>query len=88
MNRYALIGVYENGKVVVIKKGRRDGPDTFIREEIEYSRSYHHSPYKTILLISIGNAEDRSGSGLLMDFQEVDIHPPPTYTLRPAEKLH
>ena len=88
MNRYALIGVYDNGKVVVLKIGRRDGPDSFIRDEVEHQAGYRqHNPFKTILLISIGNAADESGARLLLDFQEVDIHPPPTYTLRPAEKL-
>ncbi|KKK48260.1 hypothetical protein LCGC14_3146920 [marine sediment metagenome] len=86
MNRYALIGVYANGEVVVVKIGRRSGPDSFIRDEIEHSASYQSSPYRTLLLISIGNAEDVSGARLLLDFQEVDIHPPPTYTLSPAEK--
>jgi len=86
MNRYALIGVYSNGEVEVIKIGRRDGPDTFIRDEIEHSSVYHSSPYKTILLISIGNAQDESGARLLLDFQEVDINPPPTYTLKSVEK--
>ena len=87
MNRYALIGVYDNGEVVVIKTGRKDGgPDSFIREEIEHSGSYQSHPYKTLLLISIGHAEDVPGARLFLDFQEVDIHPPPTYTLRAAEK--
>ncbi len=86
MNRYALIGVYQNGEVIVLKTGRRDGPDSFIREEIEHSANYRPSPYRTLLLISIGNAENASGARLLLDFQEVDIHPPPTYTLHPAEK--
>ncbi len=86
MNRYALMGVFQNGEIEVLKTGRREGPDTFIRDEIEHSSRYQHSPYKTILLISIGNAEDLSGARLLLDFQKVDIHPPPTYTLQPVEK--
>ena len=86
MKRYALIGIYSNGEVEVVKTGRRDGSDSFIRDEIEHSSIYHSNPYKTLLLISIGNAEDASGARLLLDFEEVDIHPPPTYTLKSAEK--
>ena len=86
MNRYALIGVYSNGEVEVIKTGRRPGADSFIRDEIEHSSIYHSSPYKTILLISIGNAEDVSGALLLLDFEKININPPPTYTLQSVEK--
>ena len=85
MKRYAIIGVYENGEVLVLKTGRGEGPDHLIREIIEHS-AYHANPYKTILLVGIGRADEESGARLNLSFDEVNIVPPPTYTLAPAER--
>lgn len=86
MQRYMIIGVYQNGEVLVLRTGRGDGPDHLIKDVIEHSE-YHGSPYKTILLIEIGRAGEESGDRLNLLASEVNIVPPPAYTLEPAKKL-